>query len=50
MEVVKVEMYLEVKEGTMDKIKVIEHHAERLLDLESWPEIKSVYGVKVTKQ
>ena len=50
MATVKVELYLEVDDNRVDKIHVIEHHAERLLDLDSWPEIKSVYGVKVEEQ
>ena len=44
---VKVEMFFDVEERFVDEIKKIEHHAEFLLDLDSYPEIKSVYGVKV---
>ena len=43
----KVEMYLDVEEDFVDEIKKITHHADYLLDLESYPEIKSVYGVTV---
>lgn len=50
MAVVKIEMYLEVDDNAIDEIKKLEHHAEYLLDLDSYPEIKSVYGVKVNKE
>ena len=43
----KVEMYLDVEEDSVDEIKKMTHHADYLLDLESYPEIKSVYGVTV---
>ena len=33
-----------------DSLKNLEHHAERLLDLDSWPEIKTVYGLKVEEK
>lgn len=44
---VKVTMELEVTDP--GAIKVIEHHADRLLDLDSWPEIISVSDVSVSK-
>lgn len=44
---VKAEMFFDVEDHFVDEIKKIEHHAEILLDLDSYPEIKSVYGVKV---
>ena len=46
---VKIEMYLEIEDDFLDDIKKIEHHAEYLLDLESYPEIKSVYDVRVNQ-
>lgn len=50
MVTVKVEMYFEIEnEESMEEIKKLEHHAERLLDLDSYPEIHSVYGVTVTE-
>lgn len=33
--------------ASRDKLKQLEHHAEYLLDLESWPEIKQIFGVQV---
>lgn len=46
---VKVEMNLEVdSEQAAEALKRLEHHAEFLLDLDSNPEIKSVFGVKVS--
>lgn len=47
---IKVEMYMDIDSTALDSIKKIEHHAEQLLDLENYPEIKSVYGVTVTKE
>ena len=47
--VVKVELNLEVRDKqTAENLKRLEHHAEYLLDLDSHPEIKSVFGVKVS--
>ena len=45
---VKVTMYFDVpNEEDIEEIKKLEHHAERILDLDSYPEIESVYGVNV---
>ena len=40
------QMTVESKEKAED-LKVLEHHIDRLLDLDSYPEIKSVHDVKV---
>lgn len=40
---------MEIDDSAIESVKKIEHHAESLLDLDSWPEIKSVFGVKVAK-
>lgn len=48
--IVKVEMYLELDDAGLENIRKVTHHAEYLLDLDAWPEIKSVYGVKVEEQ
>lgn len=46
--VVKVELYMDMKDKkSAESMKKLEHHAEMLLDLESNPEIKRVFGVKV---
>lgn len=50
MKTVKVTMYFDVEEDGMEEIKKVEHHADYLLDLYSYPEIKSVYGVKVEEE
>lgn len=42
-------IFLEVDASKMDKVKQLEHHAEYLLDLDNWPEIKSVQGAVVTE-
>lgn len=47
MKKVKVTMYFEVNENDIEEIKKLEHHVEYLLNLEEYPEIESVYGVKV---
>ncbi|MCM1220243.1 MAG: hypothetical protein NC548_37715 [Lachnospiraceae bacterium] len=48
-DIVEVKMYLEMSDKkSADDMKRAEHHAEILLDLESHPEIKSVFDVKVT--
>ena len=46
-ETVKIEMYLEVDKNKGDSFKQLEHHAEYLIDSECFPEIRSIYGVKV---
>lgn len=47
MRKVKVTMYFEIEETAMEEMKKLEHHADYILDLEEYPEIKSVYGVQV---
>jgi hypothetical protein len=47
MKQVKVIMYFEVEESGMEEINKLEHHADYLLNLDEYPEIKSVYGVEV---
>lgn len=42
-----VSMELEIEEGSFEDIKKIEHHADWLLSLNDWPEIKSVQNVNV---
>lgn len=44
---VKVEMYIETEDPNL--MKRMEHHIEEFMDLDAYPEIKSVYGVTVTK-
>ena len=45
---IKVEMYFEIEDDALEELKKIESHADYLLDLESYPEIKRVEGVSVT--
>ena len=47
--VLKFEICMEVKPDFVDKAKVWEHHAERLLDFESYSEIHGVFACKVTE-
>lgn len=45
---VKVVMFFDIpNEEDIEEIKKLEHHADYLLDLDSYPEISSVYGVTV---
>ncbi len=46
---VKIEIYADIDISDFEELKQIEHHADYLLDLENYPEIKSVYSVSVTK-
>lgn len=39
---IKLEVVLEVDDNFVEEAKHWEHHADRLLDLESYPEIKGV--------
>lgn len=47
MKVIKLEMFLAVEDEAVEEIKKIEHHIDYLIDFENYPEIKSVFGVKV---
>ena len=38
---------MEVDDNFTEEAKTWEHHAEALLDLDEYPEIKSVYGCQV---
>lgn len=44
---IKLTMNLTIDADSLDELKRLEHHIEELLDLDNWPEIKSVYGVEV---
>ena len=46
---VKFEIKMEVDEKDFDQLKNLEHHADYLLDLDSWNEIKKVFSAKVTR-
>lgn len=47
---VKVRMKLDLHDDADPSfLKRLEHHIEELLDLDNWPEIHSVYGVKSTE-
>lgn len=50
MKKVKITMCFEIEENAMEEIKKLEHHVEYLLNLEEYPEIISVYGVKVEEE
>ena len=42
-----VSMTVRIKKSDIDKLRRIEHHIEEFVDLDSWPEIESVYDVNV---
>ena len=45
---VKVTMYFDVpNEKDIEALKQLEHHADYILNLDEYPEIKTVYGVIV---
>ena len=46
--IAKIEMNIDINDDDFDEIKKIEHHVDYLLNLDDYPEIKSVFNVKVT--
>lgn len=46
---VKISFFVDIDKQDFPKLKRLEHHIEELLDLDSWPEIQTVYDVQVTK-
>lgn len=46
---VTIVMSMEIDDSAIENLKRIEHHAESILDLDSWPEIKSVFNVHVAE-
>lgn len=49
MKTIKVEITMDVEDGFIAQAKAWERHAEYLLDLDSRPEILSVYDVTVNE-
>lgn len=47
MKKIKFEITMELEDDFTEGMKRWEHHAEELLDLGSYPEIKNVYGCRV---
>ena len=43
----KIDIDDSVHEKIKEELKALERHIDRLLDLDSWPEITAVYDVKV---
>ena len=48
MKTVKISMIMDVEDEAVEEIDKLTHHAEYLLDLENYPEIKNVYEVQVS--
>ncbi|WP_462350153.1 hypothetical protein [Eubacterium ventriosum] len=48
MKEIKFEIMMEIEDDFAEEAKRWEHHAEELLDLGSYTEIKNVYGCKIT--
>lgn len=48
MKTMEINFKVVVDEDAVDELKkCINHHIDRLLDLENWPEIRSVYDAKI---
>lgn len=47
---VKLEMVMDIDREFFEEAKRFEHHIEGLVDVDSYPEIKSISGVKVTPE
>lgn len=45
----ELKMELEVDENAVEELKKLEHHIDYLLDLDNFPEIKTVRNVAVRK-
>ncbi len=45
---IKLEMNMEIEDGSELELSKLEHHIDWLLDLDEWPEIKNVYNVHAT--
>lgn len=43
----KVTMMVYIDNDAADNLSIITHHIDRFIDLDSWPEIKSVCDVKI---
>ena len=50
MKTVKFEIMMEVTDEFIETAKRLEHHAEEIMDLESYPEIKTVYGCRIRNE
>lgn len=50
MKTLKIIMYLDVEENGVEEIKKLEHHVDYILNLDEYPEIKSVHNVKVEEE
>ena len=44
---VKISFNVDIDESNLPLLKRLEHHIEELIDLDSWPEIRTVYDVCV---
>lgn len=49
MKTVHFQITMDVEDNCLEKLKKLEHHADWLLDLSSWPEIISVYECHVAE-
>lgn len=51
MKVINIQMSIECNEDDRFEIeKAFMNHIDWLIDLESWPEIKSIFGVRVVEE
>ena len=49
MKTIKFEIVMDVDDDFVGEAQRLEHHADALLDLDRYPEIKSVYNCQVTE-
>lgn len=45
--IIELKAMIEIEDGALETIQKLTHHVDWLMDLDSWPEIKSVSGVTV---
>ena len=49
--IIKVIMNLEIDAEAKEQVaRALENHVDWVMDLDSWPEIKTVFGVKVEEE
>lgn len=49
--VIKVTMSMEIDPNALEEVaKALENHIDWVMDLDSWPEIKSVFNVQVKEE
>lgn len=47
---ITVEMNIDIEGNKSKLLKALDHHIEWLIDLDNWPEIKGIHGVRIRKE